>query len=197
MKSLIAAREAHNLDNTYLFVLYHFTLEYERLQVGGALLPDLLEFYQWIHIHLSHLVTFEKAKQISIGDVISLSGSRYSPELCEHLTKLFKAIISKFNIATIVTKLLCLHYYEHCETIIFCTVENYNAYLSINGGTIGEASCEKAAKPTDAHSIDENTPLITLINHDGEDISNYNWLQVVLMHIVSLCDLVLLFKIHK
>jgi len=95
MRCLIAAREAHNLDDTHLFALYHFTLEYERLKVGGALLPDLLEFYQWIHIHLSHLVTFEKANQIKIGEVISLSASRYSQELCEHLKKLFETIISE------------------------------------------------------------------------------------------------------
>ena len=100
MKCLIAAREAHNLDDTYLFALYHFTFEYERLQVGGILLPDLLELYQWIHIYVSHLVTYEKAQQITIGEVISLSASRYSQELCEHLTELFKTIISKFSALT-------------------------------------------------------------------------------------------------
>jgi len=92
MKSLVAAREAHNLDDTHLFALHIFTLEYERLQVGGALLPDLVEFYQWIHTHLSHLVTYEKAQKITIGKIISLSAKRYSQELCEHLTSLFKRI---------------------------------------------------------------------------------------------------------
>ena len=176
MKCLIAAREAHNLDDTYLFALYHFTLEYERLQVGGALLPDLLEFYQWIHVHLSHLVTYDKAQQITIGEIIGLSASRYSQELCEHLTKLLKTIISRLSALMYAT------------TIVFCIVDNYNKYLSINGGIIGEASCEKASKPTDAHLINEDTPLIMLINHESEGVPNYNWLYIVLMHIVSLCS---------
>jgi len=97
MKSLVAAREAHNLDDTHLFALHLFTFEYERLQVGGALLPDLVEIYQWIHTHLSHLVTYEKAQQITIGKIISLSAKRYSQELCEHLTNLFKRIIGMFG----------------------------------------------------------------------------------------------------
>lgn len=96
MRCLVAVREVYNLDDTYFFALYHFTLEFERLQIGGTLLPDLLEFYQWIHIHLSHLVTYEKAKEITIGSIIKLSASRYSQELCEHLTKLFERIVGRY-----------------------------------------------------------------------------------------------------
>ena len=95
IKSLVTAREACNFDPTYLFALHHFTLEFQRLQVGGALLPDLVEFYQWIHTHLSHLVTYERAKQITIGNVISLTSKRYTQEICDHLTELFKRLIGK------------------------------------------------------------------------------------------------------
>ena len=63
--------------------------------------------------------------------------------------------------------------------------DKYNAYLKINGGTIGEASCDRAAKPTDAKCIDEDTPLIALISHKNEEIVDYDWLYIVLMHIVS------------
>jgi len=97
MKSLVAAREAHNLDDTHLFALHLFTFEYERLQVGGALLPDLVEFYQWIHTNLSHLVSYERAKQITIGNVISLSTKRYTQDICDHLTELFKRIIGNIR----------------------------------------------------------------------------------------------------
>ena len=96
MKDLIMAREAQNLNDSHLFPLHLFSLENERLQLGGALLPDLVEFYLWIHTHLSHLVTYEKAQQITIGKVISLSAKRYSQKLCEHLTDLFKRIIGTY-----------------------------------------------------------------------------------------------------
>jgi len=95
MKCLVAAREDYNLNPTYLFVLHRFTLEHERLQVGGALLPDLIEFYQWIHTHLSHLVTYELSGDITIGNLIKLSAKRYSQDICDHLTHLFDRIIGK------------------------------------------------------------------------------------------------------
>ena len=95
MKSLVSATEANDCSYAHLFALHQFTLEQKKLQVGGALLPDLVEFYKWIHTQLSHLVTYQRAKQITIGKVISLTAKRYSQELCEHLTKLFERILSK------------------------------------------------------------------------------------------------------
>ena len=94
MKSLTDATEA---SSTHLLVLHQFAREEKNLQKGGALLPDLVEFYQWIHTELSYLVTYEKAKQISIGRIISLSSRRYSQDYFEHLTGLFKRIKSEGN----------------------------------------------------------------------------------------------------
>ena len=92
MKSLVTAKE--NMPNdTYVFALHCFTFGYKRLQLGGALLPNLVEFYQWIHTHLLHLVTYEIAKQITIGKIVSLSAERYPQEVCTHLTLLLKRII--------------------------------------------------------------------------------------------------------
>lgn len=95
MRSLVNAIEAEECSCTYLFTLHQFTLEQKRLQLGGTLLPDLLELYKWIHTQLSHLVTYERAKQITMGKIIELTAKRYSQELCDHLTNLFKRIISK------------------------------------------------------------------------------------------------------
>ena len=95
MKSLVDATESNNCSYTHLYALHQFTLKQKRLRVGGALLPDLVEFYQWIHTQLSYLVTYQRAKQITIGNVISLTAKRYSQELCDNLTKLFKRIVGK------------------------------------------------------------------------------------------------------
>ena len=97
IRSLVEAIEAKELSCTYLFTLHQFILEQKRLHLGGPLLPDLLELYKWIHTQLSHLVTYERAKQITIGKIIELTAKRYSQELCDHLTNLFKRIISKNN----------------------------------------------------------------------------------------------------
>ena len=95
MKSLVDATEANDCSYTHVYALHQFTLEQRRLQVGGALLSDLVEFYQWIHTQLSHLVTYQRAKQITVGNVINLTAKRYSQELCNNLTTLFKRIIGK------------------------------------------------------------------------------------------------------
>ena len=97
IKSLVDAIEAKNCNHTHLFVLHQFTLKKQMLHLGGALLPDLVEFYQWIHTHMSHLVTYEKAKEMNIGKVISLSAKRYSQEVGDKLKSLFDRIISKNN----------------------------------------------------------------------------------------------------
>ena len=98
IKSLVNAVEANDCSYTHLYALHQFTLEQRRLQVGGALLPDLVEFYQWMHTQLSHLVTYQRAKQITVGNVISLMAKRYSQEHSDYLTKLFKRIIGKGNL---------------------------------------------------------------------------------------------------
>lgn len=95
MRSLVNATEVNDCDYTHLFVLHQFMLESKKLQVGGALLPELLEFYKWIHTHLSHLVTYEKAQKITIGNVIDLTAKRYSQKLHDHLANLFKDVTSK------------------------------------------------------------------------------------------------------
>ena len=49
----------HSTENTCsytqkgeLYLLHHFAQEWPRFQTGGLLLPDLVEFYQWLHTAL-------------------------------------------------------------------------------------------------------------------------------------------------
>ncbi len=60
-----------------LFVLSKFALEYPRLETAGALLPELLEFYRWIHIELAYRVTFKYAENHTIQDVIEKADGEY------------------------------------------------------------------------------------------------------------------------
>ena len=50
--------------------------------MGGQLLPSLIELYQWLHTHLSHMVTVERAyNKLTIGRVIQLASRRVDPSL--------------------------------------------------------------------------------------------------------------------
>lgn len=54
----------------------------------------------------------------------------------------------------------------------------------MNGGVIGNATCNRATKPTDVHKISEDTPLINLVSL--EDADKNDWLYIVLMDVVSM-----------
>ena len=60
----------HNPENE-LYVLTQFALEYERLYIIGLLLPDLIEFYQWIHTELiRHRVQWKYADTHTVESVV-------------------------------------------------------------------------------------------------------------------------------
>ena len=67
--------------------------------------------------------------------------------------------------------------------VIVCSGK-YNDYLRVNGGNVGTATCNRAAKPTDVHYINEDTRLINLLSL--EDTDENDWLYIVLMDVVSL-----------
>ena len=76
-----------------LYVLSKFVLEYPRLQAAGALLPDLLEFYQWIHTELAYLVTRKYAETESIEAVITTAEQKYAGIDLNKLYERVKGII--------------------------------------------------------------------------------------------------------
>ena len=83
-------------NNTRLYeelsVLRKFIREKQRLRVGGLLLPDLVEFYVWLHQHLSHLVTKQQALELSVGDVVKRLTKRYSKDYAAYIRRLFARV---------------------------------------------------------------------------------------------------------
>ena len=60
--TILSSTNLHSKE-CHLFVLYQFVLRRPVLNIGAEILPVLIEFYNWIHIHLAHKVTIEIAKQ--------------------------------------------------------------------------------------------------------------------------------------
>lgn len=69
-----------------------FVMDLKRLQVGGELLPDLVEFYQWIHTNLSLRVTKQHASSITIRKVIDLAVKNAKGESGKHLRSLYERL---------------------------------------------------------------------------------------------------------
>lgn len=79
-----------------LSLLPKFILE-PQLFSGETLLPDLIELYQWFHIHFAYLLTYNRASSISVGKIIELAEKRLSQKYGSHIRKLYNRVKLKFN----------------------------------------------------------------------------------------------------
>ena len=77
---LLSSRAISTTEGNEVYVLSKFALEYPRLLAAGNLLPDLLEFYQWIHTELAFLVTRKDAQNWTIEQVVAAVHNKH-PEL--------------------------------------------------------------------------------------------------------------------
>ena len=73
-------------------LLSDFAMKLECLKVGSDLLPDLVEFYTWIHTNLSHVLTKEQASTVSISRIIDQAEKNMSRESGSHLRDLYMRV---------------------------------------------------------------------------------------------------------
>lgn len=85
------------LEGGRLWLLTVFTLDRQYLQVGGSLLPPLVEFYQWLHTDLAHLLTHDQASSITIGRVIELAEGNLDKDSGKHIRKLYEEVKEACN----------------------------------------------------------------------------------------------------
>eukprot|EP00118_Oscarella_pearsei_P023946 m.294339 g.294339 ORF g.294339 m.294339 type:complete len:5643 (+) comp40744_c0_seq7:98-17026(+) len=122
-----------------LRVLIKFFTEKQRLRVGGLLLPDLIEFYQWLHGELSHLITFDQAFKLTIGHVVSKLTDRYSKKYATYVQRLYARV-----------------------------KEKYNEYIKLVQGAIGFGACARVRRENDLDMIRDSSPLHTFLSDSEE-----------------------------
>lgn len=76
-----------------LYLLPTLFVDWERLQLGGALLPDLVEFYTWLHKNLAHMLTIKRASAITIGRVVELVERKKG----KYIRKLYNTVKEQYN----------------------------------------------------------------------------------------------------
>ena len=86
MKSVQSCRRR---DDNFA-VLIHFSLQWQRLQAGGEILQDLVEFYQWLHNELACLISKKKAFEVKIMTVVNKLASKHNKKMKGHFHDLFK-----------------------------------------------------------------------------------------------------------
>lgn len=125
--------EANERD--YFPLLSKFAIDWERLQMGGALLPDLVELYTWLHKNLAHILTFERASTIAIGRVISLVEEKKGKELGKHMRSLYERVKKHFNI-----------------------------YVDLIGGAIGAGACAAMHHENEITKISNDVPILHFLS---------------------------------
>ena len=78
-----------------LYVLYQFVLRRPLFNAGGRLLPDLVDFYRWLHEVMAYAVSPEDAQKLSVEVAISTVLKTYSPVMRDQRRKQFDRIKSK------------------------------------------------------------------------------------------------------
>ena len=91
LESLLSSSEPSRPRHS---ILACFLDDRERLAVGSALLPDLVEMYLWLDMHLAHLLPYETAFKMSLKEVITKASKRFSSE-AERIHKLYERLTSK------------------------------------------------------------------------------------------------------
>jgi len=99
------------------------------------LLPDLVEFYQWLHMALAHMVTYERATSLPIGRVVDLAVRRYSQEMGEYIRALYTRV-----------------------------KDGYNKYVELLGGAIGAGACAALRQGNKVYTIADDIPLLHFLS---------------------------------
>ena len=80
MKELCQAMQSIDVsspEKNIFYILSQFTLAYPRLKAGGALLPDLIYLYRWIHTELAHLIDRESAENKAALEFLAKANDEY------------------------------------------------------------------------------------------------------------------------
>ena len=95
MDFILSKRE--HCRNKRIRLLGNLCIFWQCLEIGGALLPDLIALYQWFNTNLAHLLTHERASSITIGHVISLAAKKHGKGCSEHIDDLYKRVKERYN----------------------------------------------------------------------------------------------------
>ncbi len=73
-------------------MLSQFALYRRQLEVGGELLPSLVELYQWLHQELAYVITRKDAESIPLSRAVRVLARSYSVDEGERLLQLYKRL---------------------------------------------------------------------------------------------------------
>ena len=79
-QSTLSSADIGRTPEHHLYILSQLALQLPRLETAGALLPDLIKFYYWLHTEGAYIVEREYAHNNGLQDIITKGHKKY-PEM--------------------------------------------------------------------------------------------------------------------
>ena len=123
-------------------------MDRQRLQMGAILLPHLIEFYQWLHTHIAHLITYERASSVTIGYIVRQAVKNSNKEYGQHILELYEQV-----------------------------KRHYNIYVELIGGAIGAEACAAVRQGSKIFTIADDIPVLHFlsgtVSYKKNDLHNF------------------------
>lgn len=107
LQSLLSNANIGDYISSTEHLLAQLVLQRNVLELGGMLLTDLVELYQWLHQELAHVVTRSDADTIPVSRAVRVLAKSYSPEEGERLQNLYKRLRGTEHYCTIFILIFC------------------------------------------------------------------------------------------
>ena len=92
IQSLLSQTDIGDYVSNSEHILSQYALYRRQLEVGGELLPNLIEFYQWLHQELAYVITRKDAESIPVSRAVKVLAKSYSVDEGERLLQLYKRL---------------------------------------------------------------------------------------------------------
>ena len=92
LQTLLSDRSICDNTGNSNYILSQYALLRNQLEIIGGLLPDLVEFYQWLHQELAHVITQEDSTRITLRRAVRVLVRSYSAEEGERLQILYRRL---------------------------------------------------------------------------------------------------------
>ena len=130
------------------------------MQAAGALLPDLLQLYHWIHNELAYLVTYDDAQTCTIQEVIERESEKCEgPDLIHLYERVKGTYVANHNTGAMFNKVVNL----------LQLLDGYKMYVEVIGHSIGAGACANINRKGRVNKIEDSTKFIHFLSAESDD----------------------------
>ena len=155
--------------------LSEFAQSWRMLQAGGLLLPDLVEFYRWLHTELCMYFSFINLVYITgcVQCFKDLGIDRYLFYTAHLITYERTTTVTILRVVQLAAKRYGSPMGEYIMALYERVKKGYNDYVEMIGGAIGAGACAALKQGNRIYTIADDIPLLHFLT--GETLYCVNF----------------------